>query len=313
VVGFPLDNAVLWLGLPTAIAGVWVLHGWCQRGCIAVWLLVIALVVLSMNLMAAGGISFAGVAQTWWLLLALTLNVFDATASPRHDAAGANPPIPDSEHRTPRLVLAGICFLSAGLAVACFRTMYNPVLLCQARLYEGREWESGNRPERAEAAYHAAAEADPHSVEPWTALATLYCGVLMRGGDSERSAQFENAIEQVLNRKGTSHSIQRQVGDWRLALFSAGRDPEQLRRAIRAYQDGVALYPNDNMGHAQLAWASYLAGNETAAEHEATEALRLDALTPHVERRLNQQTIYDPTGNGLTRQNGELVMRRLRR
>jgi tetratricopeptide (TPR) repeat protein len=98
-----------------------------------------------------------------------------------------------------------------------------------------------------------------------------------------------------------------------VALFCSTRDRQHLDEAIQAYRNSIQLYPNGSLGHAQLAWAYHWAGDDQEAAREAENALRLDALNPHTERKLARQYLFNPTEDARTRQNAELVMRRLRR
>ncbi|MCY2988749.1 MAG: O-antigen ligase family protein [Planctomycetota bacterium] len=79
--GFLPDVELLVIVLPSAaLAGV-LLDRWVDGGQLLRWMLIVPLVVLYVNLLAAGGISFAGVAQTGWLLLAMVLNQLESGAS----------------------------------------------------------------------------------------------------------------------------------------------------------------------------------------------------------------------------------------
>jgi hypothetical protein len=86
-----------------------------------------------------------------------------------------------------------------------------------------------------------------------------------------------------------------------------------LDQSIQAYTEWVRLYPNHALGHAQLAWAYHLAGDVPSADREAAQALRLDALSPHREKTLGQQRLYDPVGDSEgQRKNAEQTILRLR-
>ena len=62
------------LGLPLAAATVAVLLGWIREGRMPGWLPAVGVVVLLVDLLAAGGIGLPGVAGTFWLLLCLGLS-----------------------------------------------------------------------------------------------------------------------------------------------------------------------------------------------------------------------------------------------
>ncbi len=69
----PPGVAPVLLGLPLAAATIAVLLGWIREGQLPRWLPAVGVAVLLIDLSAAGGIGFPGVAGTFWLLLALGL------------------------------------------------------------------------------------------------------------------------------------------------------------------------------------------------------------------------------------------------
>ncbi len=66
---------VLYVGLPAAIATAAILAGWVQRGSMPAWLTAVGVLVLLVDLLASGGIGYASVAGTLWILMALGLNL----------------------------------------------------------------------------------------------------------------------------------------------------------------------------------------------------------------------------------------------
>ncbi len=299
VFGMTPDIGLLVWGLPAAALVVAALHAWTVRGrtpTVAFW---IALLVLTVNLFAAGGISFAGIAPSWWLLLALAVNSTEDAVSGR---------------RVSRIAVGLLAAGAVALVAASFLTLYQPVLRCRAKLDEGLALVRASRFADAEAAFREAADADPHSAEPWVNLATLYHGAAMDSGAGEALARFEDALEELLLRSPHAHTLRTEIGDWRLALFARWGDRRQLDEAIGAYTHAVRLYPNHAYGHAQLAWADHLAGDQPSAGREAGEALRLDSLNPHREKKLSQQRLYDPAGKTAEpSQNAEQTMQGLRK
>jgi tetratricopeptide (TPR) repeat protein len=160
----------------------------------------------------------------------------------------------------------------------------------------------------------ASAEADPYSAEPWVNLATLYHGIALDSGTAEATSRFETALENALQRNPHAHTLRREAGDWRLALFARWGDRRQWDEAIGAYTVALRLYPNYAMAHAQLAWAYHLGGKAESASREAALALRLDALNPHREKKLSQQRLYDPASKAAEPpENAEQTMQRLRK
>jgi len=294
VVGFMPDVALLWVGLPVAVACIGLLHAWTAHGTLPVWLPTVAALVLLVNLLAAGGIGFPGVAQSWWLLLAIALGLLDAERPLRS---------------VPRAAATGMVGLAFVLAFAFHQTMYQPVLRCQASMNEGDSLAQEGRLVQAETAYVAAAKADPYSADPWMHLASLHHQLAVSSGDEERVEEFDHAVEEALKRDRRSHSVFRQLGNLRLSLYRTSGDREQLERAIAAYERWAQIYPNGSLAHAQLAWAHNIAGDATTAGQEAQKALDLDRLNPHIEKKLDRQRVFDDPKR---RENAEQLMFGLR-
>jgi tetratricopeptide (TPR) repeat protein len=323
-VGYPPDLAVLWIGLPVGAAAVWGLHAWtaaaagpfagngeaarhadgdtaqqigAAEGALPIWVLGSALLALTINLLAAGGFSFTGVAICWWILAALILN---------HSDGGRR------VHLTP--TRAAVVAISAGLlAGACYWTMYRPVLGCHAALSDAAAARGKGLLQQAESACQRAAEIDPYSAEPWVNLAALYADLIEVTGDRDWLGDFDRAVQQAIRRRGGAANVFRRIGDWRLSLYSRLNDPLQLQHAREAYSRWVELYPSDSLAHAQLAWGRHLADDTQGAARSAEQALRLDQMHPHRERKLVNQSVFDPTGTLPAALDAEQLMKRLRR
>lgn len=297
VAGFLPDVTLLWMGLPMAAVCAGLLHAWTMRGAMPVWVPTLAAVVLLVNLLAAGGIGFPGVAQNWWLLMAITLSLLDAKR-----------PL----NSVPRVAAAGAVVVALLLVLAYHQTMYQPVLRCQASINEGNSFVENRRFDQAEAAYARAAQADPYSAEPWMHLASLHQGLAIESKDESRIQPFDNAVEEALKRDRRSHRAFGRLGNMRLELYCVLGDREQLGRAIEAYRRWVQLYPNSNLAHAQLGWTYKIAGEHQSAAREAQRALDLDKLNPHWEKKLSEQQVYYPANKRPEDGNAEQLMKRLR-
>ena len=298
VAGFPVDRALLWMGLPVAAVCASFLHAWTVRGSLPVWLPMVVAAVLLVNLLAAGGIGIPGVAQNWWMLIAIALNLLDAER-----------PLT----KVPRTAAWLLVVVSLALALGFHQTMYQPVLRCKAKMAEGNELAADRQFDRAEAAFRDAAAADPRSAEPWMNLAAIHHQLAIGLGSQERLQKFDNAVEESLKRNVRSASVYGQVGDWRFVLYRARNEVQQLDQAIDAYSTSVQLCPNRGVAHAQLAWACLVAGDGERAASEAEKALILDRQNPHRERKLARQKVFDPTGDERARQDAEQLMHLLRK
>jgi Tfp pilus assembly protein PilF len=296
VVGYMPDPFLLLVGVPPGVLCCWLLDRWVQRSSLPAHVLAIALGVLLLNLLAAGGIGFPGVAQTVWLLLALLL--------------------PPSFCRSWTLKSLGVTSAAATVVLVllgcCLWTFYHPVLTSPSLITQGMQWQRAGDVARAQEAYQRAASADPYSAEPWLHLAALHHGLAAASGSDAATEAFDSALAETLARNPRSHTLWNQAGNWQLDLFRAHNDRKRLTEAIEAYSVATRLYPNHSRRHAQLAWVHHIAGDPDRAADAATEALRLDALNPHPERKLCKQQVYDPADKLLPAENAEQLMQRLR-
>ena len=292
---------ILAVGVPPAALMLLAGHRWVLHGDLPLGVLVCALGVLLLNLLGAGGISYAGVAVTLWLLVAVMLNLVESQHAPL---------------RLTRPVFLAVGIGIATVALLFFQTMYFPVLNRKRWINEGQLALRLHGQAKADAAFRAAAEADPHSEEPWIELASLRHSRWQTSGGAAEWTAFAEAAAQVLARDRSSSEAHTRHGHWLLAAYRRGDDPKRLDEAIVGYRRAIELFPSYNGGRAQLAWALHLA-RAPAAAAAAEEALRLDRLNPHSEQKLRALTLFDP-GPGHAAQlpapngNAEQMMERLR-
>jgi hypothetical protein len=297
VVGFPPAAELFWLAIPTGTAVVLLMMP-CGTACkLPRRLLLTSMLVLLLNLCAAGGIGFAGVATSFWLLAALVVNSNPAACRPVE---------------VNRWGGATLAVLGWILLVACYQTLYAPVLTSQARINEAAAWAGQGSLDRAETLLRQAIQSDRAASQPWLHLAGVYHSRLLSAPSLQLHAQFEEAIRQAEVRNRRSFTLQRQVGNWHLDLYGHFQDRRHLKAALDAYRAWTALYPNSNFAHAQLAWTYHLVGDDAAAADHATLALQLDAATPHKERKLAEQQVYGAQASGPPASNAEQLMRTLR-
>jgi hypothetical protein len=278
--GIGPDLALFWTALPVAGLALFSLHSWVERGELAAPTLGIALGALLVNLLAAGGISFPGVGQLLWWSLALLVNL---RADHRHQAETETRPGPGGV-----LWQMGLSAAVLILAVACYLTMYRPVLGAREKMAEARQARSEASSESSVA---AAAESDPWWGEPWEILAQLYSEKWLASRDRQDLDRFFRFEHEFRERDRASSRVDRRCGDWFLAMYAETRQADLGERAIAAYERALASYPNSGLLHAQLAWACYVTGEWGRAREEAAEAARLDQLMPHAELRLAQQRL----------------------
>jgi tetratricopeptide (TPR) repeat protein len=290
-------------GFPAAILAVWLLDAWVVRGTLPRALPVIGLVVLLVNLLAAGATSYPGVFLTACLLVPLALANADASAWKWRLARGGS---------------LAVLLAALVLAVACARTQVSPVLGSAVAVEQANALLKAGRPADAEVALLAAARNDPWSPEPWQLVAELRLQRWIQTQAPQDWEGFSAASAEYARRDPRHHSQFTAQGNWRLAAWRKSGDAAHLAAAIDAYRQAAAWYPNRAVVHAQLAWASHLAGQNDAAAAAAEVARGLDARNPHVEQKLDRQTVYDPvlTTSGTIeaeQRSAEQIVRRLRK
>jgi tetratricopeptide (TPR) repeat protein len=301
---------LLLITLPCAIGACIVLHAWVMRGATPPQAYYAACLVMLVNLLAAGGISYAGVAQSLWILAALGLS----TSSSPEAVASREAPLPP--------VRRGWMWLMAGAAalacLLCLRTGYLPVIKAQRATNAASITRSASQ---AAQLYEEAAAADRWSPEAWHLLAELRQLEMVRSaGNGEARQAFEQALAEAARRNRRSHGLEMLRGRLYLGSFRALGRAAYLGQSIEAFRRAVQLYPNSSITHAQLAWVLHLSGQADLAAMHAARALDLDAQNPHGEQKLKLRRLADPgPATGQAQPSGppaetdvEQLMRRLR-
>jgi hypothetical protein len=256
----------LCVGLPIAAVCLAIFWPWVRGGRLSPAVPAIAILVLLVNLSAAGGLGFPGVAGTLWLLAAVGLN-----------AMQSRPPRP-----APRGSAAIGLVVGLSLAVACYATAYRPVLECQAAMREAE-----HRTLDQKEYYVAATTADPLATEPWLRLAR--CSITQWGQTrfTPHLEEFEQAISQAERRAPNSSAIWLAAGGAYLTIFENTGRKDAIEKAVDACRRAVELYPNSGLARARWALALRAAGDRPASRREALRALELDQITPHADKKLD--------------------------
>jgi hypothetical protein len=239
------------------------------------------------NLLAAGGIGISSVALGLWMLVALGLNLRDDRGCSRLRDAGG---------QLPAFALAMVWAALLGT----FAGQIGPFWKSEAAIAEADAALKRRPPdfERAEAAFDRALRAEQYSARPWLGLASLEYEIWRERGSKPEDLRWkkipillEKALEPPRNpeawtlrreRAMITRDLLKQVGEHLSPsemLVLRGNIVRDLRTAMR-------LYPTNATLHAQLAEASAEIGMIPDALREAREALRLDRLTPHDDRKL---------------------------
>ena len=167
-------------------------------------MIVVAVGTLLLNLMAAGGISFPGVAGTLWLLVALALNLAEFDRPPQVVGRGW---------------AAAWTGLAAVLLLCCQQTMYDPVLRGSALVERGLEQLSRGRFQEGEQTLQAAAAIDPWSEQPWQTLAAVRHRQWLQTGSPADLASYQEAAEKMLTLNPRSSHAWTQQAEWLLAGY----------------------------------------------------------------------------------------------
>jgi len=261
----PPGLSLFLVAIPCACAAMALVWPWVRGGDLPAGLPAIGVAVLLVNLSAAGGIGFAGVSGSLWLLMAIGLNAAD----PHHVR-------PLSGWSAWGLLAAAVA-----LAYACYASAYGPVLRSQAAMRL-----SLRHPLQAEEYLRQAAEADPLAAEPLNSLAALAFADWKANPRDEPQRRVEQCTDLAITRAPNSASAYRAAGDRYLEMYQRTMQPRCLEMTVAAYRRAVALYPNSAVHRAQLAVALRDAGDAAGFETERDQALRLDEATPHSDKKL---------------------------
>jgi tetratricopeptide (TPR) repeat protein len=229
----------------------------------------IACGVLLVNLLAAGGISFPGVATSFWTLLALGMCGWEECRSL------------DREYRATKSACYSITFVLIGLLAAVYVTAYRPVLALQTEFHAAYS-------DLAQAEDHLqrAAEADPWSAEPWIQLSNLAYKQWTDEPTPERFETFLQTNQEVLDRIPQKAESWFVFAEWNEEAYRRMGRPAEQTRALDAYRTAVELYPGNSLYRAKWALALQTAGKEAESRREAEKSLELDHKNPHSDKRL---------------------------
>jgi O-antigen ligase len=239
------------------------------------------------NLLAAGGIGIPTVALAFWAMLAIGLNLADN----RRSAA-----LHDLDTRMPSL---GLMFVWAAL-LGSFLGAVRPYWRAEAAIASAEEALLRKPPELEGAirAYEAAAAADRYYSRPWLGLASVQNQVWeLRGAKYEDKRWemipilLEEAAKPPRNPNSWSLHHERALAINRLIGQLGSRlTPREMIRyrgaLVEALRRACLLHPTYAELHAELAEASAAISMINDASEEATEALRLDRITPHLDKKL---------------------------
>jgi len=290
----PPDAMTMLIEFSLAAGSVVLMSGWIRAGRLPSALPAIGVVVLLVDLLTTGGISFPGVAGTFWLLLAIGLCAPEEEAAQGSGAVRKASPLPpgDGPHALPRIAALAGLVLAITLAVTCYSTAYSPVLRCQGLMHAAQREILEDRPAQAEKYLEAAAAADPLAAEPRRQLAQITFYAWSQHPTQQAFEEFEVYNDAAVQRARNSAMAWLESGDWyQKAYAKRDRHDETTRmraieKAMAAHEQAVNLYPNSALCRAKLALAYKAAGYPEAFREQAKTALELDDQTPHLDKKL---------------------------
>jgi len=270
----PPGLAAVIIGLPLAAVTVWLLLPWIRDGAMPRWLPAAGAGVLMIHLLAAGGISFPGVAMSLWLLIALML-------------------VTDAAQPTSRIAAWTIVAAALLLTITCYFTAAGPVVRARGAQRAADTALDRGDVDRARDLLEQAAAADPLWAEPHRRLAELAFARWWHSGNPAAMRRFERHDTLALQRR--PHAAQQ----WRSSGLTYWRAWERsglasdAKKAVAALTRAAQLYPTSAAIRAELARAQLAAGDNTSARKNAREALRLDRLTPHADKKLQPKQRHE--------------------
>jgi hypothetical protein len=289
LMGMTVDEGVWLVGLPAAGLVVWLFDPWVRAGEVPRRLLILPLLALGIHLLAAGGIGFAGVSLTWWVLGALLLSSRELPAAGSNLSSTSPRETALSWFAAPRLAWGVLGGVTAILLAIFTLTMYRPLLTGRVALERGDQaWLSGQAAE-AGAWYLAAQAEDRWNAEPWVRLAGWH---QRAWNDARREQDWSDllaAAAQVDRLHGRSQQVCSEMSSMFRGAYRATDRREALDQAIYWAERAVGNFPNGALVHARLAQLYHWRGDHQLARSEAETALRLDELNPHQEQKLARQ------------------------
>jgi len=227
------------------------------------------------------------VALALWLLIAVGLNLRDDRPCGR---------LRDYDGRMPGFALAIVWSALAGSFVGAITTFWRS----EAALALADDALAHRPPDfdRAQAAYDFAKEADRYSPRPWLGDAYLQLLIWESRGSRPEDLRWKKIPALLLKAASpprnpnawTLHSERAEVTRDLLKRLGQSLSPSEIiplqASIVEATRTASRLYPTNATLHARLGEASAEISMFRDAVTEAQEALRLDGITPHLDKKL---------------------------
>ncbi|MCL2119839.1 MAG: O-antigen ligase family protein [Planctomycetaceae bacterium] len=283
------------------------------------------LAVLTVALLASGGIAFPHVNVTFWFLLVLCFNQASggghgvATLPPSENPKNRElqSPAPEARILKPEIFVA-LCFLA--LVIVLYPTAWLANLRANTLLRNMEANPSqGMFLDKRITEWEKVVREDPYRTRVWCDLCAAYLleqrefpGLTQKRPDT---SDWQTMIDKQLLRAGITHELSRvtlngttahalanavrssplsasnyqNLGMIFLEDFEKSKNRGSLDLAIAMFQLAATRYPNHSLSYAWLAVCYNLSG-ETELRHEnAKRAIELDDIMPHSDQKLPEE------------------------
>jgi tetratricopeptide (TPR) repeat protein len=318
----PQTGTYLLVGCPVAVLSLIALWPWIARGRWSPLVALASLIALGIHWLAAGGLTFPGVAYSFWLIWALSENMLDEGLATSQDVTKTpidsrfEEAITNSKKWPKEISLQGVWAYAAGIGLGvttflCYYTAYAPVLDARGLLAEAARIKGFSR-FQAEELLLKAAEADPWGYEAWLRLLELKVEEMRAQNDrpdlskmdekeqlkttvsvatKNLAQELDNYALHLLKRARNHHAVR-----WNLAIAyqeyaRMTGDKKALQQAIVYASQAITLYPYQASYHVGYAEILLQAGRLKEAQQAAKKALWLHNVTPHLDRKLPDETV----------------------
>jgi hypothetical protein len=259
------------------LGALWV---WIRSGTLPIRLPALGVLVLAIHWLASGGFTFPGVAQSFWLLMAVGVNQGAKAAAPARQA-----PFGWRQVLFPLGVSLPVIFLT----LRCYYTAFLPVLACNAAM--GLATDARMTDETRIGAMAEAYAADNLSPEPWMASAQLSAQRFVENSkDPELREKWKDRLfrsaSSAMVLQSRSSAAAREVGRLLRQAYQAAPSAQLADAVLQSSRTAVHFYPNSAVLQAEYAQALAITGSHDAARRTAARALELDTLTPHADKKL---------------------------
>ncbi len=250
---------------------------WISTGTLPARLAAIGFLVLAIHWLAAGGLSYPGVADTFWILLALGLNGPAGAVRPRAAVGWLR-------RLAPSVALA----VTVVAAVGCYYSAFLPVLSCRAEMAAVAAPRLNDQ-SRIDGLLRAVA-ADAFSADPWIEMARMAGQRAVEYPDDQLwRKRLLTAATSVIALRGHSSAAWSEIADLYRQLYGVSPSPELANRVLQLSRGAAYLYPNSARLQAEYGLALARVDDGADARRVARRALELDELTPHADKKLSPE------------------------